>query len=644
MNPDNAISAISDQDDLDQVAASPGAEAQIDEVVAEVESGASVLVDEEDPNPTSVPESAAACLLLQARSFTAGYGYGFKAVDVRLASIGLCQALVRGDQLDLKAPVSDDPVRPALPLPASWATIENPYEDRVSAWADLDPHCLAVETDEGPSFKTAVIATLARIGKGLGGRGYSVDAEDAALAEWTRHIPARHCQAFDEPGDMPAAGLLNLLRASAHYEQLEAELGKKGFDLDGRLADGTPTSIKIHSSEQWDTWLAAGGEPTVIVPAAGSRPAMTVWEFQGLYRPAELLPSIRTWAESVANPPAGFMDRLEHLEFWHRVDVLARSSSSRDAFVASLREELPDWAKRTDDWGRNVLQRTIGQQQAFLTTCVRSARLKGQITHTDHARRGIWHYALPALLSYNRSSDAKTLASELALQAKATRQSLDGDRQRGLLLDAIIEAARAPAPDPKAKPESQRNRPSRDYASLGLPLDALVGGNDADQDEAATYLLSLIDPNTHNVDGLARETIVQIAKTIDAKGVSLAVDLTPAMRGVMAYLMLCPTTNAYGSLAREASLTEKAYPFVDAWIEGGAQLPPTPNQPDPYARFQSLVSLWGRNGPSLATGSAGLRPRIAELFTKWRTFEEAAHLDRSTADAPIQPSRTGIRL
>ncbi len=572
-------------------------------------------------------------LLMQARSYSS-YIYSSKMKELRLASIVLVKALVDGNQLDLKVPVSDDKDVSHLPLPAALSTIQNPHVECVRAWAEIDPQCLAVQTSEGPSFKTAVMSSLERMGNRVG-NNKDVGLEDEMLAEWARHIPAFHCEVFDNPGDDPGAGLLARLRQIGHYPKLEEELAKKGFDLDSRLADGTPTSTFIYFEEQWNTWLEAGGDPDKIVPETPNHPAMTVWEFHGLFNARALLPSISKWAGSQENRPSSFMKRLEGLNFWDNIDLISNHNNSRDVFVSSLKE-IPGWTERVDDYGRNVLMRTIAHQPPFLTTCLKTNKFRNQLKSLDNKGRGIWYYALPALQNYSRGTDAKNLANELNDLVPATLRQVDGDRERGLLLSLIMKHKNNPEKEPKKYGS---------FSDFPLPLSVLIGGSKDDQDEVADYLLSKVDTASPSIPLIAKHFIAEIKAQL--KGGD-EVEISPALRAVVAYLFLCPCDKSpgynYSGSGTECLISRQSFNLINEWLVQGVSLPVlNENNGEPMERLRVLKGLWEKPGMITTEANASsLRELIPALLQKFSTYEEHLMFERQTA--PAQSKRLNVRL
>lgn len=596
--------------------------------------------------------SAGASLLQQARVFKGlPSHYGANRENLRPASVGLVQALVQGGQLDLSAPVTDDPQCPDLPLPAAWMMVENLHADRLQAWVELDPGCLRVETARGPSFKIAVEASLARVGEGKGAYPGSSEDEDEALAVWARHIPVEHCLVFDEPGDDPGSGLLTRLRTSGHYPALEEELARKGLDLDGCRADGTPTSISIHAQPQWDAWLESGGDPRKIVPAADGVAAMAVWDYQGLRRPGQLLPQVQQWASTVpASDPLRV--RVDHHVFWHTVDCAAQKDS-RDEFVNALKQ-FPDWEKRTDDAGRCVLFRVLRQQPAFLNSCLERAAWKIQLQHRDHAGRGVWHYAALALLGYNREKDAKSMAAKLAKIEPATASQFDGDRARGLLMSAILRDIKDPLPPPPSGNSwEEQNKYSRlvrarepSYGKLPLTMDAMFAGSAEEQRQAATHLMSFVSQDRASmsiagaVAGYVASQLVQRAsdsKMFSHRAASALME--PELKAALAYMLLCPRQQTSSSHDLGALATSSIMPLLQDWANQGMCLPGDNGR----KQLAHLEKVWASR---LATSYSGRDPprpaEVQALFDVWGRFEDTAQLERETA--PVESRPRGPRL
>lgn len=584
------------------------------------------------------PLSVAASLLIQVRGMSAGYSSGVNDGDLRHAHVGLLSSLVTSGELDMKVAVADEIKGLSLPLPAAWATISNPYEEIVSVMADLDPECLAVETEEGPSFAIAVRSAIARVGKGYQGNATN---ESDALAVWCRNVPQSHCLAFDKPGDQPCAGLFKALRKSGHYESLENELIKKGFDQDGVDGAGFPVAVHLYMASQWNSWIEAGGNPFAKVPAVEGRKEMEVWEFLAFARPGALLSSIQEWSEGLSVKPPGFEERLADLTFWHGIDTLATRSGTRDDLVNGLKE-IKGWEDRRDDLGRGVLQRVIGAHPAFLTTCIKTAKWRPQLQVVDNFGRGIWYYVVPMLMGHNHRTNAVSMKKELSSVVPFTLENLDNKNGSGLVTRLMIDIHQG-----GGGVTQDRNASARE---MDFPLDILLGGKPEQQDEAAVALVRLID-NAEGVvpaSGPLSWTNKLIAPSLDQKNghqnYRIQGKLTPQWRGALALSLLYPTaTSSYQATpGSKSSLPSAAATTIARWISEGVEIPRGSGIAS-AERIADLQSKWATGKIAFSDTTNGTEI-IVEALKHWRALEETMSLDSATPEAINQSASRSLRL
>lgn len=291
------------------------------------------------------------------------------------------------------------------------------------------------------------------------------------VQEWVNQLPLEALSWRDAPGDTPGAGWLTSALRQGQNEVAQA-LADRGVDWTGRHK-GVPVALHLCTPEQWDAFLAQGGNPHTkgLFP---DQPDLVLWE--ALVRRGKtempLLNRVLAWAAEAKEPQAAEAAYWAHLR---------RVVDNGDAIKGKLLAR-PDWETARDHRGVPALWVAVKRNPALLRLVTEKQDRKGVLTARDHQGRGFWYHC--SFLLDSRTFTPK-LVSELRQKAPILDTTLDGEG-RGLVAQWLLGHPRHGSwfPPLSRSSEDAANQMVRDW-----PLPLLWARHPEDEAPMARALL-----------------------------------------------------------------------------------------------------------------------------------------------------------